>query len=114
MENPDCCKDCGYKFSNERNGRVPCPVCGGKNRKMSPIVNDGINLSDSAGWKSTREFYEKNRALLLVVIAITIISPFLGLLLVGIPGLILGLLLGGVSYFLGPWATTKVREIERG
>lgn len=77
-------------------------VCGGKNRIISQLVNDSIDLSDYVGWQSTREFYEKNSALLLVVIAITIISPFLGLLL------------GGVSYFLGPLAATKVREIEKG
>jgi len=114
MENPDICKDCGYKFLNERNGKVACPVCGGKNRIMSPIVNDCIDLSEHTGWQSTREFYEKNSVLLLVVIAITIISPFLGLLFVGIPGLIIGLLLGGGSYFIGPIAAKKVREIEKG
>lgn len=114
MEEPDICKDCGYRFRNEGNDGVPCPVCGGKNRIMSPSVNDNIGLSGSVGWKSRREFYEKNRALLWVIVAITVISPLLGLLLAGIPGVIVGFLLSGASYFLGPRAVTKVREIEKG
>ena len=114
MEEPDICKSCGYRFPNEGNDGVPCPMCGGKNRIMSPSVHDNIGLSDFVGWKSRREFYEKNRALFWVIVAITIISPFLGLLLAGIPGVFVGLLLGGASYFLGPHAVTKVREIEKG
>jgi hypothetical protein len=114
MKESDICRDCGYRFRDEGNNGVPCPRCGGKNRIMSPSVHENIGLSDSVGWKSRREFYEKNRALLWVIVAVTVISPFLGLLLAGIPGVIVGLLLGGASYLLGPHAATKVREMERG
>jgi len=114
MEKPDICKGCGYKFSYEGENRSPCPACGCKSRIISASVQDGICLSDSVGWISRREFYEKNQTLFIMIVAITIISPFIGLVLAGIPGIVVGLLLGAVSYILGPHATTKVREIEAG
>jgi hypothetical protein len=47
------------------------------------------------------------------VIAITILSPFLGFVLVGPLGVVVGLALGGLAYYLGPKAITKVIEIKR-
>jgi hypothetical protein len=47
------------------------------------------------------------------VIAITIISPFLGLIVIGPVGVVVGLALGGVSYWLGPKAATKIIEKEK-
>jgi hypothetical protein len=68
----------------------------------------------SIGWIKRREFYDKTPWALTTVIVITIAGPFLGLLVAGWPGVIIGLLLGAVTYFIGPYAMTKVREIERG
>ncbi len=41
-------------------------------------------------------------------------SPFLGLIFSGAVGVIIGLILGVLAYLLGPYAVTRVREIERG
>ena len=49
-----------------------------------------------------------------MVIAITVVSPFLGLVLAGWVGLVVGLVLSGIAYFIGPLALTKIIEIERG
>lgn len=68
----------------------------------------------SLSWTKRREFYERKRWALAAVIAISIGGSFLGLFIAGWPGVIVGLLLSVVTYFLGPLAETKVREIEKG
>ena len=47
-----------------------------------------------------------------VVIAITLASSLLGLILSCWPGVIVGLALGGLSFYLGPFAVIKVREVN--
>jgi hypothetical protein len=62
----------------------------------------------------TAEFYERQPVALGVVIAITVGGSFTGFALAGWVGVIAGLVLGGLAYWIGPIAVTKVREIERG
>jgi len=69
-------------------------------------------MSDSSSVLKIREFYETNKTVRNVVIAITILSPFVGLVLSGIVGLLFGLAVGIISYFISPYALTKIREIE--
>ena len=63
--------------------------------------------------ETRREFYEKNPKVKWAVIGIAIVSPFLGLVISGLPGVLVGLLLALISYLIGPLAATKVREIQR-
>ena len=92
----------------------PCPECGKKGRKLSVGVAREIEAAGRVTWEKRREFYERQPVALGAVIAITVGAPFVGLLLVGWIGVFAGLALGGVVYWLGPIAVTKVREIERG
>jgi len=71
---------------------------------------DGIGGSDQTKALTLREYYEKNIPVLIVVLFITVGTPLLGLWIVGMPGVILGLALGGIAFILGPKATIKVRE----
>ena len=71
-------------------------------------------MAGSLSWQKRREFLEKRPGVLAVVIAITIVSPFLGLVLAGWVGVAVGLVLSGIAYFIGPSALTKIIEIERG
>lgn len=64
--------------------------------------------------KTTHEFYEKHRAWAALIIAITVVSSIIGIVPLGAWGVILGLILGVISYFIGPKAGTKVREIRYG
>jgi len=92
----------------------PCPECGQKGRKFSIGVVEEINVVDRLTWEKRREFYEKKPWALTAVIGITFGAPFLGLVLVGWVGVVMGLALGAIAYWIGPFAVTKVREIERG
>ena len=73
-----------------------------------------VIATDSVTWETRREFFEQNPKIKWLIIAITIGSPFVGLVFVGVLGLVIGFVLGFLSYLLRPYAVTKVREIERG
>ena len=109
------CSDCGKVLpGGDKIPKVPCPNCGSTKRTINICLNDTIHLSDKMYWERVREFYEKNHSIKAVIIAIAVLSPFLGLFVAGIPGVVVGLFLSAASYFLGPSAVTKVREITRG
>jgi hypothetical protein len=55
-------------------------------------------------------FHEKNQPVWWAMVWLTIGSPFLGLFLMGWPGLILGLALNGIFYWLGLYACKEVRR----
>lgn len=59
-------------------------------------------------------YYEKHKVLLPVVVGITLGSPFLGLVLAGWSGVVVGLAIGLLAFLLGLRAVTKVREIREG
>jgi len=108
------CTHCGTPLSKDHAG--PCPSCGKEGRKIIAIMNEVITISES--WQRLRKFYKKNPKILIAVILITVISPFLGLFLGGPVGVVIGLALGTITYFIGPRAKTpvveKVVEITRG
>ena len=106
------CDHCGRFLPETHTG--PCPNCGKSGKTITVTVQDRIQISDTVHHTSIREYYEKNTLMLTIVVGITVFSSFLGLFLGGVPGVFAGLLLGAVSFFLGPRAETKVREITHG
>ena len=90
----------------------PCPKCGKVGKLGKAEFLDAVQLKESMSRTKLHEFYRTNKPIRNLIIAITIISPFLGLLLSGVIGLMIGLLIGIVSYFLSPYAVVKVKEIE--
>lgn len=106
------CIHCGAVLPDEH--ASPCPECGQKGRKISVNITENVYETDRLAWEMRREFYEKKPLALAAVIGITFSAPFLGLVLVGWVGVIIGLALGAAAYWIGPFAITKVREIERG
>jgi hypothetical protein len=59
---------------------------------------------------ATREFWEVNKPLLALVIAISIVSSFVGLIVPGALGVVVGLLLSAVGFVVGIPAFTRYRE----
>lgn len=106
------CINCRAIFKDDQTAQ--CPVCGQLGRNITIKIDEEVKGVDSNIWEKKREFYEKNPVALAGVIGITIGAPFLGLFLVGWVGIIVGLALGALTYWIGPFAKTKVREIERG
>jgi hypothetical protein len=70
-------------------------------------------FSASSTWQHIREYYKKKPALLALVIVLTFGSPFLGLVLAEWAGVIVGLVVSGITLYLGFRAVITVREIEK-
>jgi len=111
-ERTEKCAHCGTELAPSHTGA--CPSCGKEGRNISLTLRDSINVTSSLSWETRQEYYEKHKGALGAVIAITVLSPFLGLVLVGWVGIVIGLGLGGLAYYLGPKAVTKVIEKTKG
>lgn len=106
------CAHCGAVLPDGNTS--PCPECGKKGRRILVNVAGEIDVAGRVTWEKRREFYERRPLAVVSVIALTLVAPFLGLVLVGWVGVVAGLMLGAAAYWIGPLAITKVREIERG
>lgn len=106
------CAQCNTPLPVDHEG--PCSNCGKTGKKFSVEINETISITDSLSWEKRKEFWEKNSKMTFLIWSITIISPVLGWFISGVIGFIIGLILGIVVNLLGPYAATKVREIERG
>jgi len=107
------CSNCN-KYLDPINTPQVCPNCVSDSKSVAISVHENISIKtkETIHLKSIREFYENNHVLLAVVVLITICSPVFGFFLIGMPGVILGLILGIISFYLGPHAVFKVREIK--
>ncbi len=106
------CKWCGSSLSPTHTG--PCPKCGKEGKNSTVKTKGTIGFKGLLNWESHREFYETNPKIKWLFIAITFGPPLLGFILYGLAGVVIGLSFGFLSYWLGPLAVTKVREIKRG
>lgn len=106
------CKWCGSYLSLSHTG--PCPKCGKEGKNIVAEINETVVLRDSLNWKRQREFYEKNPKIKWLIITIILCSSLIGLIFSVVIGIVIGLFLGILSYWLGPYAITKVRETEQG
>jgi hypothetical protein len=109
------CATCGIELPTGHG--APCPECGSTKRaqvaKLEPAVE--IETALSAQWhksrKETREHYQHHPVFFWITICLTFGPPFLGLIVGSWPGVLVGLLVGGVCWWAGPRAKTLVREI---
>lgn len=106
------CAECDKSLPIDH--KDPCPECGSLKKNHDIRINEtvGVQVSEKISKTAIREYYEKHPVLLPVVVLITIGSPFLGLVLAGGLGVIVGLVIGGAAFFLGLRAVTRVREIN--
>ena len=91
-----------------------CPKCG-ETRKIHEVsIHESLTVRSAIHWKHIHEYYERHNILLPVVLIITICSPFLGLVLAGWVGVLVGLFIGIITFLLGLRAVTKIREVREG
>jgi len=106
------CSGYGYVLSLDHSG--PCPRCGDIRKTGDVHFDATLNFKGSMQWQHVREYYEKHPLSLAVVVALTVGSSLLGLVLTGWVGVAVGLLIGLIAFLIGPRAITKVREIRKG
>jgi len=106
------CRYCNTPLPVDHKG--PCPNCGKIGKNISVELHETISVTESLSWEKRKEFWEKNSKMMVLIWSITLISPILGWFITGAIGIIIGLILGIAVNLLGPYAVTKVREIERG
>jgi hypothetical protein len=101
------CTNCGRPI-DFADADLACPECGGKDRTVS--VHEEVQAQES--WISTavREAWEYNKFFVIAMLLVTFGSPFLGLIVAGWPGVVVGLVLSAVSLILGFIAVTRLRE----
>jgi hypothetical protein len=106
------CKWCGVALDATHIG--PCPSCGKEGKDVKVHLSTVVTAKSSLSWEKRREYFESNKRIRNILINLTIISPFIGLVLKGLIGLFVGFAVSILLFFLGPYALMKVREIERG
>ena len=104
------CSSCGHKLTLGHSG--PCPICADTRKTYDVHIEGTLRFEGALRWKHVREYYEKHPLPLVVVIAVTVGSPFLGLVFAGWIGVAVGLLIGVTALVVGFLAVTKVREIR--
>ena len=106
------CSGCDHMLPLDHSG--PCPICGDTRKTPDVHIERTLRFEGSLRWKHVREYYEKHPVPLVVVILVTVGSPFLGLVLAGWIGVAVGLLIGVTALVVGFCAVIKVREIREG
>lgn len=107
------CNNCGASVDQSRD--EPCPHCGQEaGKRIGVVVSDLLESRDSVSWERRREFWEVNWPWLILVSVISVTSPFIGLMIAGVLGVVVGLLIGVVEFVVGIFAIGRVREIMRG
>lgn len=95
-----------------RSHEGPCPKCGLVGKKIYAEVT--ANVSSSVSWEIIRHSWEINWPWLILVSVISVASPFIGLVVAGIWGVVVGLLVRAAEFVVGLYAIGRVREITRG
>lgn len=108
------CNHCGASVDPSRD--EPCPHCGqNAGKRIGAVQTDKLGITDdSSSWALTRRFWEVHRVWAIVLAAIVVGSPFVGLVIAEVWSIFIGLLLGLLGVVVGVFAITRVRETERG
>lgn len=104
------CATCGHEHAWSHSG--PCANCSGEKLSRTVSVREYLAVSETAGGRSTREFLEDHPGLKWILRGLAVGSPFVGFAVSGLPGVAIGAVVSVLSYWLGPKAVMKVREIR--
>lgn len=106
------CFACGELLLLDNAG--PCPGCGGTQKIHVEDIHESIQAHHSIESRHVHEYHERHRTLLEFILFITVASPFLGLVIAGWSGVVVGIVIGLATFVIGLRAVIKVREIREG
>jgi K+-sensing histidine kinase KdpD len=95
----------------ERGTRMKDERRGGRNYRWESNV--GFRTTVASSYSFIQEFYQEHVGLLIFLIALTVLSAFVGVVWPGPIGVFVSLILNVFIFFLPPYAYTKVREIHK-
>ncbi len=67
-----------------------------------------VSFSDSLTQAKRTAFYERHKLIAIVMILIVFLFPFIGLFAGGLFGVVLGVIVSGLAYYLTPYAVLKL------
>lgn len=73
---------------------------------MSPPSE--LSFTDSLKENQRKRFYERNKPIAVAMILVVFLLPFLGLLITGLFGAVLGVLVSVMAYYLTPYVVCKL------
>jgi hypothetical protein len=110
--NPACGRPFNDSPSLAPSERKPCPDCGYLARVFEASGTALVGTVASVALTKIHEEVKRHWQWLVISLVLTLASSLVGLVIVGLPGLLVGLALGLPSYLAGRRAETVVREIE--
>ncbi len=108
------CGSCSAELARDHQG--PCPKCGKEGPKIIAVQLDAVAIGEASlttAHETRREYYKRNPYAHTTVAVIALGSPFVGLVLGGLPGVLVGLVLSGISYWFGRSASKAIHEITK-
>lgn len=106
------CSCCGTDLPDDSSGS--CPKCGSNKRSILVSAGDKMGLSESVRWRSHREYYQKHPMVFAVVLFLSFAFPFAGYFVENGWGVVIGLLCNALTLYLGPYASTLVKQTRQG
>lgn len=73
-------------------------------------VRETLQVSEGGSLTRSREHVKRHRSLFAVLVVLTFGAPFLGLVVAGISGVVVGLVVSAITWFMGPYAAERVIE----
>ena len=96
------CRNWGRVVSPKQVG--PCPRCRAFDRDV--FARDTFTFAEATSYATTREFLDTRFGSFAISLGLALGSPFLGLVLAGWPGVIVGLVISAVSGCL--WTASHI------
>ena len=109
---PPECKHCGVPLPRDHVG--PCPKCGKESQAYSieGDVRVPIRVSGRMKYTQVTKYALKHPWKTGISTVVAFASPFVGQVLVGLPGVLVGLLLSAVSFYFG-WKGATTYYVEK-
>jgi hypothetical protein len=105
------CTKCDLvRTPQEQTASPACPRCGSYDTSIT-TQDHATALEQQVDIE--KSYFQKNWPVLLVIVALTLGSPFLGLIVSGWPGVATGEALGIITTIVGFYAGTLVHERDR-
>jgi predicted nucleic acid-binding Zn ribbon protein len=101
------CNNCRAALPAHHHGL--CPNCGKPGTSGNASIDSERSLEGLPHSEKRRDFYERHKAVAVLMMLIIFVFPIIGVFLMGVPGLLLGAATSILGYYLLPYAAIKLR-----